>query len=314
MRLFGRLCLRTAKVYRTVVLALILLECLEKTVGYVLTGIFLKEFGEVGLVGDETEFHQNGWHCGFPEHVEGVLADAAVGLDGATLQMLRNRAGKEQALFQIGVLHELEEDVRLRIRGVEALIVGFVVVFQEDNRVLPAHHVHVVCEKVAVFIGRLAQNMHGIAVWRGALVGVDVNGHKEVGSGPVGYGRTFTEFHEHVGAASLHYLYRRQFGSDKRREAVCYIEREGFFVCFGVFAHRTCIFSTVTGIYHYCGELERIILRRRDNCREKQREGYADCVFHKNNLLLYFANIINNCKQGKFHTFCSRRYFCASVR
>ncbi len=97
---------------------------------------FAAQGGKIVGVGDETYFHQNRRHGRAPEHPEGILGYSPAVFDGTVPHGLGHIFGESEAVAQMGILHEAEDDGRLRVVGVEALIGGLVIVFQQNNGVL----------------------------------------------------------------------------------------------------------------------------------------------------------------------------------
>ena len=71
--------------------------------------------------------------------------------------------------LQIGVLHQVEYDIRFRIIGIETFVPGLVIVLEQDDGILPADHIHVHGIQVPVLARVLSEDVDRVAV-RGCLL------------------------------------------------------------------------------------------------------------------------------------------------
>ena len=53
----------------------------------------------------------------------------------------------------MGILHEIEENERLRVRRIEALIFGRIVILHHDYGVLTLANVHIIGKQIPVLVG-----------------------------------------------------------------------------------------------------------------------------------------------------------------
>lgn len=136
--------------------------------------------------------------------------------------------------------------------------------------------------------------MDRIPVGSSALRRINVDRDEEFGICFVCNGRAVCKLDEFVGAPGQDDLYFRVSVPDERSKAFGDGKGEGFFVRFAVTADRSCIFSAVSCIYY--NGVQAKVIRPDAPTAEKQSQEYADCVFQKLILLLYFANIEINCK------------------
>ena len=100
-------------------------------------------------MGDESHFYQDGRHRRPPQDPEGILRYAPAPGDGTAFHRVGDILGENETVLQMGVLHQGEKDIGLRIGRVESLVLGLVVVFQEDHGVLALHQVQILAEKVS---------------------------------------------------------------------------------------------------------------------------------------------------------------------
>ena len=142
---------------------------------------------EVVRVGDEADFHEDGGHRRPPENPEGILGDSPVPGDRPAFHGVGDILGEHEAVFQVGVLHQAEQNIGLRVRRVEALVTGLVIVFKQDYGVLPLDQVQVLAEQVVPLPAGLPQAVDGVAVGGGSLgLCVDVDGDEQVRTDVVG--------------------------------------------------------------------------------------------------------------------------------
>ena len=173
-------------------------------------------FVEVGIVvhillfgwcGDVSEFHQTCGQCGKSEYGEVILLDASGSSDG--FEPVCDAPGYFHAVLHILVEHHIEEDGAFRRVGVEASVVLFVVVLEQDDGVLA------LCGTEF-----LVASPHALRVdfdaGNGFLAGygVDVDGYEQVGMVSVGDGSPLFEFYEHVFFSGVHHLHIRAVGLD----------------------------------------------------------------------------------------------------
>ena len=170
--------------------------------------------GEVVLVGNETELDKDGRHGSLPKHIERILPYSPVRPYGAALEFFGDDGGHQQALLQMGVLHQCHENVGLLVGRVETLVFGGIVVFEKNYGILALHHIHIICEQIPVLVRGLAQDMHRVAVGRCADAGVDVNGDEELTLGLVGYLGAVPQLDELVGGACHHDFDVRELFAD----------------------------------------------------------------------------------------------------
>ena len=239
----------------------------------------LAQGGEVGVVRDEAELQQDGRHCGAPEDQERVLGDAAVGLDGPALEMLLGQLGEADALLEVGVLHQVHEDIGLGIVRVETAVGGRVVIFQEDDGVLPPDDLHVVGVQVAVLVGGLAEHVDGEAVGAGLADRVDVHRDEKVGLGLVGDVGTVVERDVTVVGPREDHLDVRVAGADFVGQGPGDVEDEGLLVGFLVPADCAGVLAAVPGVDHDRRETQFVPggKRHAHECGEED----ADCTFQK---------------------------------
>ena len=93
------------------------------------------------------------------ENIYGSLEKAGYKLNPSVKKAYEDwlalKDGEGKALLVVGVLHQVEEDERLRVIRVETLVVGGIVVLEKYHRILPAHKVLVRGELVlAEYMGR----------------------------------------------------------------------------------------------------------------------------------------------------------------
>ena len=149
----------------------------------------------------------------------------------------------------MGILHQGEDDGRLGVVGVEALVFGLVVVFQQDNGVFPLDQVQILGIEVIAFALGLSQHVHGVTIGRSSLLhGIHMDGNEQVGIGFIGNDGTVFQFHKAVVAARHNHIYVLVGRLDFFAQALGNIQRDGFFIGFSVPAHASGIFSAVAGV------------------------------------------------------------------
>ena len=82
------------------------------------------------------------------------------------------------ALLLVGVLHQREEDVRFRIVGIEPLVLGGIIVLQQNHGILPFDGLHVgIVLALAHGIDRIAVHRPPIGIATG-IDGIYVDGNE----------------------------------------------------------------------------------------------------------------------------------------
>ena len=193
--------------------------------------------------------------------------------------MLLGQLGEAHALLQVGVLHQVHENVGLGIVGVEPSVGGRIIVLHQDHGVLPADDLHIVGIQVAVLLAGLAEDVDGEAVGRGPADGIDVDGYEEVGFRLVGDLRPALEGHVAVVGAGQNHIDVGIGGTNLVGQRAGDIKDERLLVVLLVAAHGAGILAAVTGIDHDRGEPEFVSggkYRTHEHGKEK-----ADCSFQK---------------------------------
>ena len=193
----------------------------------------------------------------------------------------------------MGILHELHEDIGLFVVWIESLILGIVIVLKQDHRVLAFADIHIICKQIPVLVAGLPEDMNGVTVGSGVYGRINVYRDEDIRPCLVGGDSPFIKSDELVVGPGHHDVYIRICIPDECRQARGDVQGKVFLVSFFVFAHRACIFSAVSGIYYYGAELQ--IVRRGTEYVQHRCQEYADCVFQKIVVLLYFANLEKNC-------------------
>ena len=142
-------------------------ESLEKCLRNLFAAVFGFEDGQVRRIGHETDFYQDGRHCGLPEDEKRILPYSTAVAHRSGRHCLVHVFSEEQTLFEMGILHEVEKDERFRVGRVKALIFGGIVILKHHYRVLTLADIHVISEQVTVLFRRLPQDMDGKSVGRG---------------------------------------------------------------------------------------------------------------------------------------------------
>ena len=144
----------------------------------------------------------------------------------------------------MGVLQQGEDDVGLGVVGVESLVVGGVVILQDDYAVLCLADFKV----LAVLV--LAHD-EGLVAACGSVSGrVDMDGDEEVGVVLVGYVGPAVQLYETVIAAGVDDIYRRIIALYQVPEASGDGEGDVFFIYFPV--DGSGVMAAVTGVYNDC--------------------------------------------------------------
>ena len=159
IRCFRRSFFRSTCIDTAVIPFLEYAEGLEKGLRNLFAAVFGFEDGQVRRIGHETDFYQDGRHCGLPEDEKRILPYSTALAHRSGRHCLVHIFREEQTLFKMGVLHEVKKDERFRIGRVKALIFGGIVILKHHHRVFALADIHVVSEQVTVLFRRLPQDM-----------------------------------------------------------------------------------------------------------------------------------------------------------
>ena len=142
----------------------------------------------------------------------------------------------------------LRHYVRLRARGVEALISGRVVIFKRNHRVLPLCHLKVLLRAVQTKrVGRAAANRLAVLCLLCHRVGV--NRHKEVAISLVGDVATFLQGEILVAVAGIYHFYPFKVTLDHAAKLQGNSKIDILLIT--VHTERTLVAPSVSGVYHY---------------------------------------------------------------
>ena len=178
------------------------------------------------------------------------------------------------ALLHVLVLQEFENDVALRLVGVETGVCLLVILFVDDDRVLAlghfkvgfgARHTECVCLRAVCDLASRKR--------------VGVYGDEEVGLVAVGYVGAGLERDEHIGAARVDHLDARTVGLHQPAELEGHVQVDVFF--FREVAARSRVVAAVSGVddedevrLAACG-LREVRPYEENQGRQKQPERYA---------------------------------------
>ena len=181
----------------------------------------------------------------------------------------------------MGILHQLHENVRLRIVRVESFVFGGIVVLQQDHGVLPLAHVHVVFVEVPVLFRGLPHQVDGVAVGLDVGRSVDMDGNKQVRTRFVGLFGTVVERDETVAVAGHEDLHVRVGFPDPGGEAFGNLEGDVLFPRLAVLADRSGILAAMAGVDDHGGQAEPGVRCPGGPEIEAGQQGYsyADCAF-----------------------------------
>ena len=199
--------------------------------------------------------------------------------DGLAAHGVGNVFRKRETVTQVGVLHEAEDDGRLRVVGVEALVFGLVIVFQHDNGILSFDQVQILGIKVIAFALGLPQAVDGIAVGGGSLFyGINVDGNEQVGVRFIGKYRPVFQFYKDIFRTGHAYFYVRIGDRNFLGQALADVQRDVFLVGFAVPAYATGVLAAVSRVYHhgFQANIGSFLLGRHGDCKHKcgQKSGY----------------------------------------
>ena len=171
-------------------------------------------------------------------------------------QFLVRISGEGETLFVICILHQVEEDEGFGIIRVKALIVGGVILFEEDHGVFPAADIHVRGKEIVLPV---SEDMRRESVRLGRGCGIDMDGDEKIGIISVGYGRPVVQGHEYIRGSGVYDLDIRIGCGNPGAEFFRYVEIYVLFIDFPVAADATGVMASVTGIYDHSPEPEAVV-------------------------------------------------------
>ena len=142
----------------------------------------------------------------------------------------------------MGVLHQVEDDIGLRIVGVEALVGGGIVVFQQDHGILALADLHV----GGALVGTHHEGLR--AGGGGAFGGIHVDRNKEVGLVAVGDVAALGQLHEAVGLPGIDDLHVGILLLDAGAEFEGDVEVDLLFAQLAALGDRARIVPAVAGV------------------------------------------------------------------
>ena len=190
--------------------------------------------------------------------------------DGTALHRVGDVLGEDEAVLQVCVLHQAEEDVGLRVRRVETLVARLVVILEQDHGVLPLAQFQVLAEQVVPLAAGLSQAVDGIAAGRRALrLRVHVYGDEKVRADVVGDVRPAAQGHERVVGAREDDLDAGKGLVDLLREALGDVQGDVLLVGLLVQTDTSGVMAAMAGVDDDGGKLQPILRKsavRHDAC------------------------------------------------
>ena len=159
-------------------------------------------------------------------------------------ELVLHCSGKLHAAFHVLVLHELEHDVRLHRRGVEAFVAGRIIVFQQNHGVFAHGHVKVRFRLRKPEYERLRAHRR----FAGGSVGVDRD--EQICVVLVGQFGTVKQRRVRVALASIQHLHVRMLPLNECPQLECDSQVEFLLLRNG--SQRTRVAPAMPGVYHQC--------------------------------------------------------------
>ena len=142
----------------------------------------------------------------------------------------------------MGVLHQVEDDIGLRIVGVEALVGGGIVIFQQDHGILALTDLHI----GGALVGTHHEGLR--AGGGGAFGGIHVDRYEEVGLVAVGDVAALGQLHEAVGLPGIDDLHVGILLLDTGSELEGDVEIDLLFAQLAALGNRARIVPAVAGV------------------------------------------------------------------
>ena len=192
-------------------------------------------------VRDETHLREHRRHRSGAEHQEAGLVHPLVFASLIAISRL-DVACKLHTLLHIAILHELKDDVTLRLVGIEVLVNRAIIGFLRDHTVLSLGHSEVFLAGVHADGVRLRTGRRRHAGGHG--IGVDR--HKKIGFVAIGDVGTSLKCDEHIAFARVNHLHVGAVVFYQAPEGQCNIEVDVFF--FRYFTRRPVVLPAVSGV------------------------------------------------------------------